>query len=59
VLDPELLQPRLRFPWPVVTGRVLDCTGAFDVTLSVCSGVTFLGALFCLVVVKDLIRDAD
>ena len=44
---------------PVVTGRVLDRTGAFDVALSICSGVTFLGALSYLLVGKDLIRDAD
>ena len=36
------------------------CTGvAFDVALSICSGVTFLGAaVLPLFVVKDPIRDA-
>ena len=43
----------------VVTGWVLDRTGAFDVALSVCSGLTFLGVLPYLFVVKDPIRDAD
>jgi MFS transporter, ACS family, L-galactonate transporter len=38
---------------------VLDRTGAFDVALSICSGVTFLGALSYLFVVKNPIRDAD
>ena len=33
-------------------------TGAFDVALSICSGVTFLGALSYLFVVKDPIRNA-
>jgi MFS transporter, ACS family, L-galactonate transporter len=42
-----------------VTGWVLDRTGAFDVALSICSGVTFLAALSYLFVVKDPIRDAD
>jgi cyanate permease len=44
---------------PIVTGWVLDRTGAFDVALFICSGVTFLGALSYLFVVKDPIRDAD
>jgi hypothetical protein len=39
--------------------RVLDRTGAFDVALSICSGVIFLGALSYLFVVKDPVRDAD
>ena len=33
-------------------------TGAFDVALSICSGLTFLGALSYLFVAKDPIRDA-
>ena len=42
-----------------IGSRVLDRTGDFDVALSICSGVTFLGALSYLFVVKDPVRDAD
>jgi hypothetical protein len=44
---------------PVRLTRVLDRTGTFDVALSICSGVTFLGARSYLFVVKDPVRDAD
>jgi hypothetical protein len=46
------ISPKPRAP-PVRLTPVLDRTGAFDVALSICSGVIFLGPLSYLFVVKD------
>ncbi len=44
---------------PIVTGWVLDRTGAFDIALFICSGVTLLGALSYWFVVKEPIHEAE
>ncbi|MBS0967364.1 MFS transporter [Chimaeribacter arupi] len=44
---------------PVVTGWILDTTHSFSLALSICAGVTVLGALSYLFIVRDPITDAQ
>ena len=42
---------------PILTGWILDTTGSFSMALTVCAGVTLVGALSYLFIVRDPIAD--